>query len=294
MQARHEGPTFPSFTFGKGVIVGVDPVAHNASAIEWATAQAAGSGRPLRLVDVVAQDGDPDGATRARHLLAMVAADLREVSPGTDVSEIVVAGPRIRSLITQADGESLLVVGRRAARPFESRSPGSTAVGVACESPIPVVVVPDEWRQEQHAAEPVMVCVDPFQDSGYPLGIAFTEARRRRVGLEVVHVIPAPSAVPATGRSRYVVDAALRALEAVVARHRASCPDVTVRVTARGGTPETVVTASADGAQLLVVGRHRRRRRSLLWGTFVPAATEGLPLPVAVIPDRVQLCPWAG
>jgi nucleotide-binding universal stress UspA family protein len=287
-QPEQDRVTFSVPRFGKCVVVGIDPNARNGAAVDWAGTQAARSGRPLRLVEVVAPLADTTTTARARHLLGVIADDLRESTSGLEVQTTVVSGPTVRSLIAQADGESLLVVGRRKAGPFGPLTPGNASVALACESPTPVVVVPDGWRQEHDESGPVVVCVDPYQDSAYPLGIAFTEARRRGAELEVLHVAPEPLGTGGAA-STY---AALRALESVVGVQRRLCPDVAVRVTVRLGSPETVVDDCAAGAQLLVVGRHRRRNRSLLWASFVPTVAARFPVPVAIIPDRVQLCPW--
>lgn len=107
---------------------------------------------------------------------------------------------------------------------------------------------------------------------------AASEAVGRRVGLRIVHVVPAwRDAAPApTGT--------VRRIEAVAAGVRAAHPELAVDVEVAAGDPATELLARTRDCVLLVVGHHRRVRRRGATGSVAVDLTDRADVPVLVCP----------
>lgn len=162
------------------IVVGVDGSPQGDVALAWALREArslaaAGAGAPpVRAVlawDLSWMDG-PEGvwaAASARDTLAAreaeertrVEAIVRRVLARTggdpsDVEAVQVPGPIVTSLLEQADGAAMLVVGRRGLGRLGRLLLGSVSAGVARQAHLPVTVVPaDAGEHNEHSEQDV-------------------------------------------------------------------------------------------------------------------------------------------
>jgi nucleotide-binding universal stress UspA family protein len=193
----------PWRTPGRAVVAGVDGSAHNAAAIEYAAELAERTHRILRLTAVVdgraaaaairlMRPGGPAWGSSSR-ALHQDRAHIADQHPTLRVAEHIREGSPVSGLVDAAREEAALVVGRRGVGATE-RMLGSTSVGVAGRSVVPVVVVPDEWRGAADPKAPVVAALHPGAHVDTLLDYAFTEAQETGAPLTVVR-IPQPQEV---------------------------------------------------------------------------------------------------
>jgi nucleotide-binding universal stress UspA family protein len=130
------------------IVVGVDGSPGSHDAVRWACGQARTTGSVVRAVASwrwpnyvtrVPPGADPAGdTTRA---LTESLEPIRAEFPDIKISEHVVQGPAGPSLLTQAEGAALLVVGARGRAAFPGMLLGSVAEYCVRHGPCPVVVV---------------------------------------------------------------------------------------------------------------------------------------------------------
>ncbi|MCX4782584.1 universal stress protein [Streptomyces sp. NBC_01264] len=271
------------------------------------------------LVPQPGGDADPVlDAVRAR------LAGRDDLPPVTCVSR---DGTPSATLIELTAGAQLLVMGSRGLGGFASLLLGSNSRVCAAQSPCPVVVVPHTARLVTEEAAGRVPGADPGRDpGGAPAGerrivlglapdetaegvieFAFAEARRRGAVLQVVstHLVPLSSLTlvgslvaergggyppgtaggEATETARELAENQRTRLQPYLTR---SYPDVTVEAVVAPGDPTGRLVTASQRADLIVVGRHRRRLRanSLLMGSVSNAVLLHALCPVAVVPVR--------
>lgn len=147
----------------------------------------------------------------------------------------------------------------------------------------------------------------PDETSEDVVDFAFAEARRRGAVLQVVstHLVPLSSltlvgslvaergggyppgtaGAEAAEAARELAENQRTRLQPYLTRHY---PDVTVEAVAAPGDPAGRLVTASQRADLIVVGRHRRRLRadSLLMGSVSNAVLLHALCPVAVVPVR--------
>ncbi len=188
----HEDP--PWTEPDKAVVVAVDGSRRNRAALEWATATAVGSGRPLILLHVLDESEtatpfhpmDTDDEL-GRRLLSRVTTGILQEHPDAQLGTEVTIGRVADALVARSSGQSTLVVGRRGHGSFLRQLIGSTSIKVTSRARVPVIVVPQHWSTGQHLREPVVVGVDHRDLQHEALLYAFLEARRRGVTLIAAH-----------------------------------------------------------------------------------------------------------
>ena len=211
-ERRQPLPLFAPWTEpGKAVVVGVDGSRRNRAAIEWAAQEATASGRPLNLLLVLDDRALPVQVPRADsedlkgwRLLNSVATELASRYPDTVIRKEMAVGAGDVSLIARSEAQASLVVGRRGLGTFARLLVGSTSLSVAGHSRVPVIVVPDQWSPEAHAADPVVVGIDHQDVQPEVLRFALVEARRRGVPVVAAYgneAVP-PEAWPSPRTSR--------------------------------------------------------------------------------------------
>jgi nucleotide-binding universal stress UspA family protein len=153
------------------VVVGVDGSPTSAAAIDFAAATADAAGCPLvavhtwwdSLVDTVPEAFiDLDAiADDERRLLAEQLSGRSAIHPDLEVSTVVARARPARSLLEQARGARLLVVGTRGRGGFAGLLLGSVSRAMVHRSPCPVAVVPSPGTRDRahsdapaHAAAP--------------------------------------------------------------------------------------------------------------------------------------------
>lgn len=168
------------------VVVGVGAAGAHEAAVRWAVAEAERAGRPLTVV--TAAPVHDVGQPRGGDIAAWLARAVRQRHPDLVLRQVLELGRPVGHLLNRSVGEALLVVGRREARAFPYAARASTSVAVAGRSRVPVVVVPEDWRADEHLEEPVLVAELPDVDNGKAVAFAAAAAAARHVPLESLSV----------------------------------------------------------------------------------------------------------
>ena len=280
------------------IAVGLEYADQSTGAVLWASGEAAREKALLQVVTAcptllgpapgsaqVYVGGDTEATTRESmtRLTARLGADVATLPP------TVTAGSPTAVLLDAAGEDTrMLVVGRRGLHTLGRALLGSTSIALAGRSPVPVVVVPDDWTPASHSSAPVVVGTTLGDDSDTAvLRFAFERARGLRVPVVVVHAweIPAlygwsPTDI-ADFRSRVTV------------RSRSTSPrggrSTTTSRSSRPRWPSGPATPSSTRAgspKLAIVGRHTpaSRHRGLRLGSTARAVLHRAETPVAVVP----------
>lgn len=243
------------------VLVGVDGSAASGSAVRWAAAEAAATGRRVRLVHVgdVLGVGTGPGGPPGRTMLDDAAATARAEHPALEVSSQLITGDPATELIALGRAAAVLVVGR-GRRTLPGLFLGSVASHVLARSHRPAAVVAPG---ERVAADVVAVGVSDSAGGAAALRFAFDEAALR--GAEVLAVrswserdwrFGAGTRFPLTPpdswepRERTVLDDCLRPW-------RVTYPTVRVRALLTGTPTEIALEQASEDAAMLVLGCRR-------------------------------------
>lgn len=275
------------------VVVAVDGTAAGEAAIGWAIARAAHSA-PVSIEVTAVYDPLPSESVLAsrdfkpvfEHLLDASAARIGREAPGLEVTTRLRTGHPRLELAAASQDASLLVVGT-----VRDRADGgydSVPVRLAGTTRCPTVVVPAEWRS---SGGPVVVGLDATEQQPTLLGFARGEALSTGRELVVVHSWSVPTLLAVVmfahpGVWENIRASHERALEETLRTLRAETPDLVVRERLREGAAARVLADAAEGADLLVVGRHGRASagETLLGSTGHGLLLE-LPCPVVVVPE---------
>ncbi|MFI5658618.1 universal stress protein [Streptomyces sp. NPDC051684] len=289
------------------VLAAVDGSDDSLRALEWALAEADRRGAELRVVHVrqyapflqaevlVADfDEEPENDT----VLAELRKDLegREGLPPLEfISRAGLPAVVLSEMSTEAQ---LLVVGSRGRGGFAGLVLGSNSVSAARDAVCPVVVVPRPDREVHgDAAAPgprVVVGLKADAPDHATLAFAFEHAAGAGVRLQVVVAYPwpvlawtaygdfTPTAVDQEATERDT----LRVADETLAELRDSHPKVEVEILVVPGDAAGHLVEQSRGAELVVVGRHRRRftRPAAMLGSVTHAALLHAASPVAVVP----------
>lgn len=199
-----------------------------------------------------------------------------------------------------ADGQ-LLVLGSRGRGGFASLLLGSNGMAAARDAACPVVIVPrpgravpEDMAEEVPPGSRVVIGlpVDLTDDSA--VAFAFAEADWREATLHVVAAYPWPSLAwtavgdftPSVEDQQAAEDECLAMAQQVVDRHRRDHPGVDVLISVAAGDAAGHLVAASAGAELVVVGRHRRRllQPGRILGSVTQAVLLHAAAPVAVVP----------
>ncbi|MBC2906425.1 universal stress protein [Streptomyces cupreus] len=290
------------------VIAAVDGSDDSLRALDWALDTARGREAPLRVVHVrqyaawmqadVLVAGPPDA--EADPVLGQVRAHLAAVPDRPDTEYVALEGAPSAVLPELGSTAQLLVLGSRGRGGFASLILGSNGMAAARDAECPVVVVPRPGR-EVHEGVPsgpgprVVVGLQVDSPDEAVLDFAFAEAARRGARLQVVAAYPSPvqiwTAAPGQILPPSADDAAVenetRVLaEGFLAPCRGRYPDVHAEPYVAPGDAAGHLVAASKDAELVVVGRHRRRllAPARMLGSVTQAVLLHAASPVAVVP----------
>ncbi|MGW3340332.1 universal stress protein [Streptomyces sp. NPDC001009] len=289
------------------VIAAVDGSEDSLRALDWALQTARRRVAPLRVMhvrqyaawgeaDIIVADppdesGDP--------VLDEVRARLAERTDLPTVEYVAVEGVPGAVLPELGADAQLLVLGSRGRGGFASLLLGSNSLAAARDASCPVVVVPRPGR-EVHAEPPerpgprVVVGLHVDSPDDGVLGFAFAEAALLGARLQVIAAYPwpvqtwsAPGQLVPPPIDQIAVESETRVLaEGFLDPLRAQFPDVEAEAEALPGDAAGHLVALSAGADLVVVGRHRRRLLvpARMLGSVTQAVLLHAASPVAVIP----------
>ncbi len=276
-------------------------------AVTWAAREAVLHGRelvvahalPQWLVDMPETVRHAEVGRWARAEAQRMVNDAAELArqEGADlaVHTKVLPGDARPALIKAAENASMLVVGGRGEGGFVGLLLGSVAHGVAGRATCPVVVV--QGPVSDPTGE-VVVGIDGAPESRPALELAFAEAAARGATIRAVHcwrpfawtavqAVPFSTAgVGAVGSDLLTDEEAARevireAIADIAERH----PDVKVVEQIIEGHPVPGLTGSAEGADLLVVGRSGSGGfTEVLLGSVSRGVLHHAPCPVMIVP----------
>lgn len=279
------------------VVVAVDGSERNRAALLWAAHEAAAGGE-LLLVTVVEERGLPTArfpvrsqVQHAADMLTDAKQEIGHVVPARAVRTDVATGRPVPTLLELSEGARMLVVGKRGLGGFARVIVGSSSIALAGRSAVPVTVVPDSWKPEDHRGAPVVVGIDPYQPQHRPLHVAFSRAGRLGAPLVAVHgwedptvySWDAPSVVTASAEWEAEAHAEF---DRVVADWASRFPDVEVRPVHRHSHPAMAILDAAEDAQIVVLGRHvDSRLGGFAFGSVTRAVLHYSECPVMVVPS---------
>ncbi|MDO0917573.1 universal stress protein [Streptomyces sp. DT2A-34] len=290
------------------VIAAVDGSDDSLVALDWAFEAALVREAPLRMVHVqqyaawAKPDMLPAGPPRPEDdpVLDRVRRYLAGRVERLETEYLALEGAPAVALPELGSAAQLLVLGSRGRGGFAGLLLGSNGMAAARDAECPVVVVPKPGRQVHDGMpiEPgprVVVGLQVDSPDEATLSFAFAEAALRGARLQVVAAYAWPAHLWTAAPSQIVpppvdqdaVENETRTLaEGFLAPHRDRHPDVHAEpYVAPGDAAGHLVAASRD-ANLVVVGRHRRRllAPARMMGSVTQAVLLHAASPVAVVP----------
>jgi nucleotide-binding universal stress UspA family protein len=238
----------------------------NRSAVSWAQCEAGRNGDRLVLVGASHDFSPPTPRFSADYADELFEEDTRKILEavrsdlgGTeaDMPIWVGRGAVQSTLLRAAERADLVVLGRRGKGAVKRMFVGSNSIAVAGRSPVPVVIVPDEWDVGDSPAIPIVVGLDRSAKDSEVLTYAFSRARDLGAPLIVVHAWQLPtvyawSADDVKTWTQEVTDEIKAALEPWKSKY----PAVETMVLAEDANASMAILDAASIAQLVVLGRH--------------------------------------
>lgn len=296
-EAKVEATTGEWAEARKPIVVAVDGSERNRSAVQWAAHEAANTGCEVVLVTAVEDHvmAAPHFSARsqdqhAQDMLADVRHEIHHLVAEQQVHPRVVVGSPVDVLLQAGADARMVVVGKRGLGTFARVIVGSVSIAVAGRSKVPVTIVPDAWKQEDHESSPVVVGIDPYKANHTPIHLAFSRAKLSGVPLVAVHGWESPTiyswdAATIAGTATEWEQEAQVAFEKLVSTWRERFPEVEVRAVHRRMHPAMAVLEEAEDAQLVVLGRHHDGRLGgFTFGSVTRAVLHYSGCPVLVVP----------
>lgn len=298
-----------------GVVVGFDGSAPSTAALDWAAAEAARRGLPLKVVLAVElgtalpmpmDSGAPwamakiEGA--AREVLADAADRARKTDPGLEVESSLVIDTAAAALVDASRSASLIVVGNRGHGDLVGTLLGSVAFGVTAHAQCPVAVVRGGSMRVPGPDAPVVVGVDGSSPSNAAIDEASELADRAGASLKVVAayqvaitgwvgVTPWLDVYPEDELADAAEGTAKAVLDGARERIRRNHPSLDVEFTAVRARPADALAERSKTAGVVVVGsRGRGGFRSLILGSVSRGLVHNAESPVLVVhaPDQAH------
>jgi len=272
------------------LIVAANGGPQSAAALDWSIRWATTHSMAIEVCTVVDDDwyGVDYRVLERDHQRVLDAARERieALAPTLAASFVLHRGKIVDSLVMLSRHSDLLVIGSRTSALFEGIIHGTLALKVAERSTVPVVVVPEGWKE---GTGRIVLGVDDETDAD-ALTFAARAASDRVSGLVVVHAIqvPVPYSPYDGGRSELLDEQQQIARKMVTdkcADLRERYPRLRVEGAVSTGNPSLVVVRAARDASLVVVGTHARGvLLGVLLGSVGRDLLMNMPCPVAVVP----------
>ncbi|MEU2749880.1 universal stress protein [Streptomyces collinus] len=293
------------------VVAAVDGSEDSLRALEWAADAARRRAAPLRVAHVrqyahwaqpevlAAGPADP----RDDPVLTQVRTHLEGRADQPDTEYVGLEGAAGAVLPELGATAQLLVLGSRGRGGFASLLLGSNSMAAARDAECPVVVVPRPGREIHGEATGgpgprVVVGLKVDGPDEATLEFAFAEATRRGARLQAVAAYPwpaqpwmMPGEMPPPIVDQDVIEDETRILaDGFLAPYRERHPDVPIQLIPAAGDAAGYLVAASRDADLVVVGRHRRRLLSpvRMMGSVTHAVLLHAASPVAVVPPATS------
>ncbi|WP_327274585.1 universal stress protein [Streptomyces sp. NBC_01224] len=286
------------------VVVGVDGSEGSLRALDWAAAEAARSGLPLRVVHASLwerYEGTHSPSDTERPTEQIVAerlvADARERAQrlGPEVQVVTSVEPEdpVATLVRESHEAALVVLGSRGRGRIAGMLLGSVSLALAGRSHCPVVVVQATAPSTPPKAGHVVVGIGSASGPSAAAAFALDQAAARHGELIAVRAWRSPAheamshpLLAGSPASAHHQQAEEHLEEVLAALDRTGSPDVTIHRSVVQGPAHQELIEAAAGAELLVVGA----RRTGGWhgfhlGPVNHAMLHYAPCPVAVVPD---------
>jgi nucleotide-binding universal stress UspA family protein len=279
------------------VTVGLDDTPASLAAARWAADEAEKRKLTLRLLHawpLLAPEptrgaSEVDQNYWAKRLVHTARTELQARHPGLSIVGDLVAEDAQDALLRAATESEMLVLGSRGLQTVESYFLGDVSMPVVARAERPVVLVRAEAREEGPAparASRVVVALNLHGSSDGLLDFAFHTAAARGVPLLAVHGRSVPlHARVHWGANHDVTEETTQDAQQQLSRElrpwREKYPQVDVTDSVRLASPAKAVVQAAEGAGLLVVGRHAHHRGL---DHVAHAAIHHGRCPVAVVP----------
>ena len=267
------------------IVVGFDGTDASFVAADWVADTFAH--RPCRIDIVVIGGSDLFADEVVDTALDEAERRVRNIAPDAEITSRSAPGRMPQGLIDAAVAADLLVVGGHR-RPVRSALRGWRMLRTVAHSPIPVIVVPDDWAEIDG---PVLVGVDDDDSSDAATRLAADEASARGAGLRLLHAwtMPEPTV---EGTAALLADPAIiESGHRAVLEHgrdmlRAAHPTLDLDVILMQGDPGAALLSEADRSSLLVIGTHHRGvLEGALLGSVEQSVLSHTRTPVCVVPS---------
>ena len=264
------------------------------AALAFAVDEALRTGGGLRLIHAVDQAAAPpmslllsyqDAEEVGNRLLSDGARVVEDATDRVTVQKVVHRGGAVQVLIQESEQARLVVLQHRGLSRVQRIFTGSISTAVAARAHCPVVSVPEHWRSDEHGRH-VVVGLDEAGEPLTALRVAFEEAQRRAAPLVVAHAWCLSSLYeefPADGFENEWRKQAGRLLREALDQATPGFPQVKVTTELRYQAPADALSALAQDAALLILGR-RSRRGPLRIGSLARALLRAGECPVMVVP----------
>jgi nucleotide-binding universal stress UspA family protein len=264
--------------------IGLDHTGSGRAALDWVTALPLGQDDVVKVVTVAEFPGGATGSAHRR--LFDAAATIRAAHPETRVVEVAADGPVLDRLVAESRGGDFLVIGAHRGRVLQSMLTGWLPERIAVASPIPTVIVPDDWARFDGGGD-VVVGVDTDAESSVALaGAHFARALGRAVIL--LSARPAPVMAqdgPDTWSSEGPEPDTAGILAGIEQQVNDRYPTVSVRTKSVFGEPDETLTRTGSDALVVLVGReHSTAAGGALFGSVGMHLIHSLRTPLCVVP----------
>ncbi|MEV7687500.1 universal stress protein [Streptomyces bungoensis] len=285
------------------LVVGVDGSDPSLLAVDWAVAEAARHGLPLRLVHAALWEryeaaqpsfgtGRPAETVMAQHIVGSCLERARLRDPGVKASGEVVPDDAVSALLRAAPEAFALVTGVRGRGEVAGLLLGSVSLAVAARAVCPVVVVRGEEPNLLGGLGRIVVGVgDPTGGAG-AVRFAVREAAVRGCALTAVRAWRNPAQEPvdhmliADDAARLREERAAAALDDALREAVREHPGADIERRPVEGPAHRVLLEASAGADLVVVGALRRHGHfGLQLGRVAHALLHHARCPVAVVPE---------